>query len=86
MPHFFWVLPMLNKSQDFMRVWNDKLSTMIAALQQNITHYPYIMKCVSVDSNGLSSPLSNIHSTETSQQRPAILQVWILAQTTGVSQ
>lgn len=31
MPHFFWTLPMLQKSQDFMRVWNEKLRAMIAS-------------------------------------------------------
>lgn len=30
MPHFFWVVPMLNKSQEFMQLWNEKLRAMIA--------------------------------------------------------
>lgn len=30
MPHFFWVIPTLAKSQEFMRVWNEKLKAMIA--------------------------------------------------------
>lgn len=29
-PHFFWVLPMLPKSAEFMEVWNTKLRDMIA--------------------------------------------------------
>ena len=31
LPHFFWAVPMLQKSQEFMRVWNEKLRAMIAA-------------------------------------------------------
>jgi len=28
-PHFFWILPMLKKSSEFMEVWNEKLSGMM---------------------------------------------------------
>lgn len=29
-PHFFWILPMLAKSAEFMEVWCEKLRKMIA--------------------------------------------------------
>lgn len=29
MPHFFWIIPMLQKSQEFMNVWNEKLRGLI---------------------------------------------------------
>lgn len=28
-PHFFWIIPMLQKSAEFMRVWNEKLRGLI---------------------------------------------------------
>jgi versiconal hemiacetal acetate esterase len=28
-PHFFWIIPMLNKSREFMEVWNEKLRGMM---------------------------------------------------------
>lgn len=31
MPHFFWVVQILQKSQDFLRIWNEKFRTMITA-------------------------------------------------------
>jgi acetyl esterase/lipase len=31
LPHFFWAVPMLKKSQEFMTVCNEKLRMMIAA-------------------------------------------------------
>lgn len=29
LPHYFWVLPMLSKSEEFLRVWVDKVRDMV---------------------------------------------------------
>ena len=29
MPHFFWIIPILSKSKEFMEVWNAKLRGLI---------------------------------------------------------
>jgi hypothetical protein len=28
-PHFFWIIPTLKKSEEFMEVWNEKLKRMV---------------------------------------------------------
>jgi hypothetical protein len=36
MPHFFWIIPILSKSKEFMEVWNAKLKGLIEGAGKKI--------------------------------------------------